>query len=499
MTGIDEIRHYLLRELPVTIKDSLHSLEDILSSLSPFLYIAVIILLLLILLSTARNIMAFRQKDQKKRKMIKKLSGARSMHDYLTILTMYFKENNPSIRDIGIYVKDRDVYKLISAETYEGEMKDKASFSEVIMTSAPEHEARGRYHIYNFAPADKNVAVRIVSFNAINFDRLKTELEYMSALLQNFEEKDRLRTELLKIRVLNEVKNIFSSPAFNIEKYFTFMGNIILKACNLDGVRIIFGDKKMSIGKYDNAEGMCKTIKVRNTDINIDISRKSGVNQEDVVHIGRFLDLISAMLSFYSNRSLLRDFLHVLEIAVKSFEETSRYYQKHSEKVEIVAATIGKKLGLEAKSLENLQLAAGLHDIGMIGDIYDLTSKDLRLSDKDYGILKYHPLMGSTITAPVDSLNPISKIILQHHEFNDGTGYPQGIKSEDILVEAKILSFSEIFIGLISDRSHRKAFTLDAAIQQMSSLVPNKIDSDIFTAFIDERDNILKKLQPGMV
>jgi HD-GYP domain-containing protein (c-di-GMP phosphodiesterase class II) len=495
MTDINEIRHYLLRELPVMIKDSWHSSEDILSSVSPYLYVAVIILLLIIIFSTVRKIMALNQKDRRKRKAIQELSEARSMQDYLATLTRYFKENHPAIKSMGIYVRDKDVYKLLNAETHEKETGDKSLFSGVIMTSAPEYETRGRYHTYTFAPANRDVAVRIVSFDAIDFERLKTELEYLSALMESFTEKDHLKTELLKARVLNEVKDIFSSPAFNMENYFTFIGNIIMKAGNLDGVKIIFGEKRIVIGKDDFGEGQFKRLKVRNTDINMEICRESGVNQEDIVHIGRFLDLISAMLSFYWNETLVDDFLYVLETAVKSFEDTGEYYQSHSEKVEFVAVTVGERMGLDTKSLERLKHAARLHDIGMIGDIYDLTLKDLRLSDKDYSILKYHPLIGSTITAPIDSLNPISNIILQHHEFNDGTGYPHGISAENILTESKILALSEIFVGLVSERPHRKAYGFEEAIRQISDLVPNKLDPDVFNAFAEGKNTIVKRLQ----
>jgi HD-GYP domain-containing protein (c-di-GMP phosphodiesterase class II) len=495
MTDINEIRHYLLRELPVTIKDSWHSLEDILSSVSPYLYVAVIVLLLIIIFSAVRKIMALNQRERKKRKAIQELSEARSMQDYLATLTRYFKENHPAIKSIGIYVRDKDVYKLLNAETHEKEMDDKSFFSGVIMTSAPEYETRGRYHTYTFAPANRDIAVRIVSFDTIDFERLKTELEYLSALMESFTEKDHLKTELLKTRVLNEVKDIFSSPAFNMENYFTFIGNIIMKAGNLDGVKIIFGKKRIVIGKDDFGEGQFKRLKVRNTDINMEICRESGVNQEDIVHIGRFLDLISAMLSFYWNETLVDDFLYVLETAVKSFEDTGEYYQSHSEKVEFVAVTVGERMGLDTKSLERLKHAARLHDIGMIGDIYDLTLKDLRLSDKDYSILKYHPLIGSTITAPIDSLNPISNIILQHHEFNDGTGYPHGISAENILTESKILALSEIFVGLVSERPHRKAYGFEEAIRQISDLVPNKLDPDVFNAFAEGKNTIVKRLQ----
>ena len=495
MTGINEIRHYLLSELPLTIRNFWHSTGDALSSVSPYLYVTVIIALFIVTFSAVRIIAKVNRKERRKRRAVQKLSEAGSMQDYMSILTRYFKEDHPAMKSIGIYARDNDAYKLVNAESYEKETMDKSFFSGVITMPEPEHEIKGRYHIYTFAPSNRNVAVKIVSIDAIDFERLKTELEYLSALIENFTEKDHLKTELLKTRVMNEVKDIFSSPTFNMENYFTFIGNIILKAGNLDGVKIIFGDKRIIIGQHDIPEGRSRNLRVRSTDVNVEICRRNGVGQEDIIHVGRFLDLISAMLSFYWNRTLVGDFLYVLETAVKSFEDTGKYYQGHSGKVEFVALTIGEKLGLEPKSLEKLKYAARLHDIGMIGDIYDLTLKDLKLTDKDYSILKYHPLIGSTITAPTDSLNAISDIILQHHELNDGTGYPHGITADRILTESKILSMSEIFIGLISERPHRKAYGFEEAVRQISDLVPNKLDRDVFDAFMAAKNAIFAELR----
>lgn len=495
MMSIEEIRYYLLHELPVKIKHSFHSLDSFFSSLSPYIYLIIIVLLFIITLSVVRKFIAFYLSERKKRETIQKLSAAPTMKEYIAILIQFFKKINSSIKNIGIYFKDQNVFKLSSFETFDSEIKDKSMFTETILTSIHEYEKIGRYHVYTFAPANKNIAVRILSFDKLPFGKLKTDLEYLSALLENFTEKDHLKTELLKTRVLNEVKDIFTSPAFNLENYFKFIGNIILKAGKLDGVNIISDDKKISIGQLDIQEGQRRRLKVRNTDINIDIYRERGINQEDIVYIGRFLDLISAMLSFYSNKTLVHDFLYVLETAVKSFESTDKYYHKHSEKVEIVAVSLGEKIGLDSKSLEKLKFAAKLHDLGMIGDIYDLTLKDLKLSEKDYGILKYHPLIGATITAPIDSLIPISNIIMQHHEFNDGTGYPHGIKSEHMLQESKILSLSEIFVGLISDRAYRRGNDFEEAVKQISTLVPDKIDHNVFKAFMDEKDTIMRKLQ----
>lgn len=493
--SIEEIRFFMRHEFPEKASDSLESLSDILSSVSPFIYILIIAALVLIIVLAMRRLKGIHKRTRKRKEVVQQLSAAHSLQDYITILTRFLKESNPSIRNIGIYLKEQNSYKLMSAETHENEPIEKSMFTEVVLTTIREYETTGKYHIYTFALPEKSSAIRVLSADKINFDRLTTDLTYLSALLENFLEKDLLKNELLKTTILKEVKDLFSAPSFNVKNYFTFIGNIILKAVNLDGVKILTGDTAISIGSNDFKTGVCKLLKVRNTDITVEICRRTGIVQEDIVNIGRFLDLISAMLAFHSNKSLVQDFIYVLESGVRAFENSDNYYRRHSEKVELLAMMVGERLGLSSEILENLKYAAKLHDIGMIGDIYQLTLKDLKFSEKEHAVLKYHPLIGATITAPIDSLYPISNIILQHHELCDGTGYPHGTKSGDFLQESKVLAFCEMFIGLISDRPHRKGYSPDLALQQISNLVPEKIDRDVFMAFTDQKEAAMKILQ----
>ena len=491
--SIEEMRFFMRHEFPEKVRDSFDSLSDVLSSVSPFIYILVIAALVLVIILAMRRLKGIHKRTHKRKEVVQQLSAAHSLQDYITILIRFLKENNPSIRDIGIYFKEQNSYKLMSSETHEA--GDKSMFTEVVLTTIREYEKTGNYHVYTFSLPEKSSAIRVLSADKINFERLKTDLAYLSALLENFLEKDLLKGELLKTTILKEVKDLFSSPSFNVNNYFTFIGNIILKAVNLDGVKILTGGTTIRIGSNDLKTGTCKLLKVRNTDITVEICRKTGIVQEDIVNIGRFLDLISAMLAFNSNRSLVNDFIFVLESGVRAFENSDDYYRRHSEKVELLAAMVGEKLGLRPETLENLKYAAKLHDIGMMGDIYQLTLKDLKFSEKEHAVLKYHPLIGATIAAPIDSVYPISNIILQHHELCDGTGYPHGMKAANLLQESKILAFCEMLVGLISDRSHRRAYSLDLAIQQISNLVPEKIDRDIFMAFMDQKEAAIKRLQ----
>lgn len=493
--NIDRLRFYTRNILPEKVKDLIEDFTNTLSSISPFIYIFIILILLIIIYYTFRKLKGIHSRTIQRKELIEKLSSANSLHDYISALTDFLKKSTPNIKKIGIYIKEKDSYKLASSDIYEDGFKEKDMFMEPNLKEIKQYERAGKYHIYSFSSSSKYTAIRVLSFESLNFERLKTDLAYLSALLENFIEKDNLRNDLLKTKVLKEVKDLFSAPSFNLQNYFTFIGNIILKAGNLEGVKIITGDNIICIGNFDIKNSECRQLKVRNTDITFQICRKDGIKQEDVVNIGRFLDLISATLSFHSNKSLIDDYIYVLETSVRVFEDSNSFYRNHSRKVEIIALLIGEKLGLSLQKLEQLKYSARLHDIGMIGDIYELTLKDLKFSEKDYSILKYHPLTGASITAPVDSLYPISNIILQHHELCDGSGYPHGIRSDEIMLEARILSFCEMFIGLISDRPHRKRYSPEMAIQEISNLVPEKIDRDVFLAFMSQKEVFLNELE----
>ncbi|NWF98253.1 MAG: HD domain-containing protein [Nitrospirae bacterium] len=493
--SIDELRFYTRNVLPEKARDLIDNFMDTLSAISPLIYIFIILALLVVLYYTFRKLKGIHSRTTQRKELIEKLSLANTLQDYISILTEFLKKSTPGIKKIGIYIKEKTVYKLASSDIYEEGFREKDTFMEPILNEIREYERAGKYHIYSFSISSKSSAIRVISSESLNFERLKTDLAYLSALIENFIEKDNLRSNLLKTKVLKEVKDLFSAPSFNLQNYFTFIGNIILKAGNLGGVKIITGSNTIRIGNFDTKNSECRQLKVRNTDITIEICRKEGIKQEDIVNTGRFLDLISAMLSFYSNKSLIDDYIYVLETAVKVFEDSNSFYRQHSSKVEIMAKLIGEKLGLESSKLLNLRYAARLHDIGMAGDIYELALKDLKFSEKDYSILKFHPLTGASLTAPVDSLYPISNIILQHHELCDGSGYPHGIKANEMMFEAKILSFCEMFVGFISDRPHRKRYSPEMAIQEVSILVPEKIDREVFLAFMDQKETFLNELE----
>lgn len=490
---IDSLRYYFQQELPRHLVSFFGSLSDTLAYVPYYVYLAIILIFVLSFALLARRVTQSSHQDQRRQKLTEKLAQVKSAQDLVPVLYHFFKESNPSIRNIGIYTKTGDTFRLLNAESLEDGATESAL--DTIIRGKPGYDRIGRFHYYTYIPESEKVAVRLVSLNKANIEDMKAELQYLTAYLENFIETDSLRTEVFKSRLIDASREIFMSSSQNRTEYFTFVANIIKKANSLDGIVIETKSGNIAIGNTALPETMSKLLYVRNSDVRIRIYRSAGISPDDAVSVGKFLDLISATLALYTDKYLVYNYLYFLETAVSIHEKSDRFYHRHSEKVTAVCLGIAGKLGLDKERIVNLQYAARLHDIGMMGDLLDLAGRETRFTDKEYALLRYHPLTGAALVAPIDSTHPISTIIVQHHEALDGTGYPNGIHGERILPESKILGLSEMFIGLISDRAHRRGISFDDAITGLGRMVPNKIDPEVFRAFVEERTSILQDLR----
>lgn len=116
-----------------------------------------------------------------------------------------------------------------------------------------------------------------------------------------------------------------------------------------------------------------------------------------------------------------------------------------------------------------MSLAALIHDIGKISIPAELLSKPTKLTEEEFALIKSHSEIGHEILNSFDFGAPIAKIVLQHHENVDGTGYPQGITGEDILHEAKIIRVADTIEAMASHRPYRSGLGIDAALQEINA------------------------------
>ena len=119
----------------------------------------------------------------------------------------------------------------------------------------------------------------------------------------------------------------------------------------------------------------------------------------------------------------------------------------------------------------------------MIGIVDSILKKPGKLTDEEMDVIKVHPMLGKTIIESIESLKSVAKVIYHHHEHYDGSGYPEGLKSNDIPILSRILTIADIFHSLTSDRVYRKAMPFEKALSIMSEEVGVTIDPEIGEIF----------------
>ena len=167
-----------------------------------------------------------------------------------------------------------------------------------------------------------------------------------------------------------------------------------------------------------------------------------------------------------------RDDLHQsLEETVSSLASTAEnrdpYTAGHQQRVDRLACAIARELGMPQDQIEGLHIAALLHDIGKITLPFEYLAKPTRLIEEEQAIIKRHPEVGYTILKTIHFPWPVAEIVYQHHEHLDGSGYPRGLKGEEILLEAKILTVADVVEAITSHRPYRPALGIEKAIDEI--------------------------------
>ncbi|HEK85233.1 MAG TPA: HD domain-containing protein [Candidatus Aminicenantes bacterium] len=152
-----------------------------------------------------------------------------------------------------------------------------------------------------------------------------------------------------------------------------------------------------------------------------------------------------------------------------TIEMRDPYTAGHQRRVAKLAEAIARELQLSASQVEGIKFAAEIHDIGKIYVPAEILSKPTKLTDLEYTIIKTHPQAGYEILKNIEFPWPIAQIVLQHHERMNGSGYPNGLKGDKILLEARILAVADVVEAMSSHRPYRPSFGLDKALDEINS------------------------------
>jgi len=163
---------------------------------------------------------------------------------------------------------------------------------------------------------------------------------------------------------------------------------------------------------------------------------------------------------------------------VTAMEMRDPHTAGHQGRVAEIAVAIGKEMGWSTNQLLGLQMAAMVHDIGKISIPAEILTKPTRLSAAEWALIREHPETGYSILKDIPFTWPIAEIVREHHEKLDGSGYPQGLKGDAILAEAKVLEVADIVEAMASDRPYRAALGLEFALAEIERLAGTELDAD---------------------
>ena len=155
----------------------------------------------------------------------------------------------------------------------------------------------------------------------------------------------------------------------------------------------------------------------------------------------------------------------------------------HSERVVTFSLRLGRELGLDKAQLTALEFGSLLHDIGKIGVPDAILRKPARLDEAEWAKMREHPLHGQAILREIEFLEGASRVVAQHHERWDGSGYPLGLKGSEIDLNARIFAVADAFDAMISDRVYRRGRSYEAAASELDLWAGRQFDPEVVAAF----------------
>ena len=178
-----------------------------------------------------------------------------------------------------------------------------------------------------------------------------------------------------------------------------------------------------------------------------------------------------------------RSYRMTLSAVIKALEIRELETEGHNERMITFSLRLGYELGLQKEDLRDLELGTLLHDIGKINISDDILKKPERLDMAEWASMKRHPILGQDIITGIPFLEGASRIVAEHHECWDGTGYPYGLRGEEIAIGARILAVVDAFDAMISDRVYRKGGSYEQALAEIEKFAGTQFDPMVVEAF----------------
>ena len=189
---------------------------------------------------------------------------------------------------------------------------------------------------------------------------------------------------------------------------------------------------------------------------------------------------VSSVPTFWSVSQTLRE---LMNLAV-SIEKKDGYTAEHCGRLQRLALAVGKQLGLPQERLYLLDVAAFLHDVGKVQVPIEILQKPFPLTPSEWQLIKRHPIFGREMLEDT-LIAEAGPIVEQHHERRDGSGYPYGLRGDEILLEAHIVAITDAFDAMTTDRPYRRALPRAAAVEKLKTLAGKYYPEEVVAAFLE--------------
>lgn len=181
--------------------------------------------------------------------------------------------------------------------------------------------------------------------------------------------------------------------------------------------------------------------------------------------------------------SLEGSYRSTLKALTAALETRDSETHGHSERVVSYSLRLGREYGLSSDEMKSLEFGALLHDIGKIGVPDSILRKPAKLTEEEWVRMREHPLHGQQILRGIEFLQGAARVVAQHHEQWDGSGYPLGLRGEEIDICARIFAVADAFDAITSDRVYRRGKSYEAAAQELDDWAGRQFDPKVVQAF----------------
>ena len=216
--------------------------------------------------------------------------------------------------------------------------------------------------------------------------------------------------------------------------------------------------------------------RLANGEIKEIISTTTKIMINDQIIIGSLIQDITPFKRNINSKNIQDSLISAMS---KINQYKTPYKEHHFQNVATLSYEIGKKLSLSHEKLKSIKIASLLHDIGEVKLPDVILNKPDTLTKNEYNLIKEHPEHGFKIVRDITFEKPIEDIILQHHERLDGSGYPNGLTKNEILIEAKVIAVADVVEAMTSKRPYRKSLGLDNALNEIKKYSNEKYDKEI--------------------